>query len=89
MPERSKIDVPDWIRTLTAYPPGKPIEELEREYGIRDSIKIASNENPLGPSPKAVEAIGAALATCTAIPKATATTCARRSPSVSMFRRSR
>ncbi len=61
MPERSKIDVPDWIRTLTAYPPGKPIEEVEREYGISGSIKIASNENPLGPSPKAVEAIRAVL----------------------------
>lgn len=45
------------IETLTPYPPGKPIEELEREMGILDSIKIASNENPLGPSPKAVEAI--------------------------------
>src|SRR5437667_206336 len=54
--------VPEWIRTLTPYPPGKPIEELERELGIRDSIKLASNENPLGPSPKAVAAITAALA---------------------------
>jgi len=61
MPERSKIHVPDWIRTLVPYPPGKPIEEVEREQGIRDSIKLASNENPLGPSPKAVAAIGAAL----------------------------
>src|SRR5438034_214115 len=54
--------VAEWIRTLTPYPPGKPIEELERELGIRDSIKLASNENPLGPSPKAVAAITAALA---------------------------
>lgn len=52
---------PEWIRTLAPYPPGKPIEELEREYGIRDSIKLASNENPLGPSPKALEAISRAL----------------------------
>jgi histidinol-phosphate aminotransferase len=52
---------PEWVRTLSAYPPGKPIEELEREYGISDSIKLASNENPLGPSPKAVAAIGKAL----------------------------
>ena len=37
------------------------LEEVEREYGISDSVKIASNENPLGPSPKAVEAIRAAL----------------------------
>jgi histidinol-phosphate aminotransferase len=44
------------------YPPGKPIEELERELGIQGSIKLASNENPLGPSPKAVAAMQAALA---------------------------
>jgi len=53
--------VPEWIRALAPYPPGKPIEELEREYGIFGSIKLASNENPLGPSPKAVAAITAAL----------------------------
>ena len=53
--------VPAWIRTLAPYAPGKPIEELERELGIRDSIKLASNENPLGPSPKALAAIAAAL----------------------------
>jgi histidinol-phosphate aminotransferase len=45
------------IETLVPYPPGKPIEELERELGIKGSIKLASNENPLGPSPLAVEAI--------------------------------
>ena len=47
--------------SLAPYPPGKPIEELEREYGITDSIKLASNENPLGPSPRAVAAMRAAL----------------------------
>jgi histidinol-phosphate aminotransferase len=56
-----KALVPEWIRALAPYPPGKPIEELEREYGIYGSIKLASNENPLGPSPKAVAAIAAAL----------------------------
>jgi histidinol-phosphate aminotransferase len=45
------------IETLVPYPPGKPIEELEREMGISDSIKLASNENPLGPSPLAIEAM--------------------------------
>lgn len=45
------------IRDLAPYEPGKPMEELERELGISDSIKLASNENPLGPSPMAVEAI--------------------------------
>ena len=49
--------VPEEIASLVPYPPGKPIEEVEREYGIEGSIKLASNENPLGPSPKAVEAI--------------------------------
>lgn len=49
------------IESLVAYPPGKPIEELEREYGVSGSIKLASNENALGPSPKAVAAIAAAL----------------------------
>ena len=53
--------VPNWVLSLTPYQPGKPIEEVEREYGISNSVKIASNENPLGPSPKALEAIRAAL----------------------------
>jgi histidinol-phosphate aminotransferase len=51
------IRVPDNIAKLKPYPPGKPLEELEREYGISDSIKLASNENPLGSSPLALEAI--------------------------------
>lgn len=45
------------IRELAPYQPGKPMEELERELGIESSIKLASNENPLGPSPKAIEAL--------------------------------
>ena len=45
------------VEDLVPYPPGKPIEELERELGISGSIKLASNENPLGPSPKAIQAI--------------------------------
>jgi histidinol-phosphate aminotransferase len=53
--------VPDYIRTLVPYTPGKPIEEVEREYGIANSVKLASNENPLGPAPKALEAIRAKL----------------------------
>ncbi|MFN3480019.1 MAG: histidinol-phosphate transaminase [Thermodesulfovibrionales bacterium] len=51
------IRPPDYISTIKPYVPGKPIEELERELGIRDSVKLASNENPLGPSPLAIEAI--------------------------------
>jgi len=45
------------IETLRPYVPGKPVEALERELGIHGAVKLASNENPLGPSPKAVEAI--------------------------------
>ena len=45
------------VAKLPPYPPGKPIEELEREMGIFGSIKLASNENALGSSPKAVNAI--------------------------------
>jgi len=49
--------VHEGVADLVPYPPGKPIEELERELGIKGSIKLASNENPLGPSPLAVRAI--------------------------------
>ncbi|MDQ1334022.1 MAG: histidinol-phosphate aminotransferase [Thermodesulfobacteriota bacterium] len=49
--------VREGVEGLIPYPPGKPIEELEREMGIRGSIKLASNENPLGTSPLAVQAI--------------------------------
>ncbi len=45
------------LRTLQPYVPGKPVEELERELGIKGAIKLASNENPLGPSPRAIEAM--------------------------------
>ena len=51
----------DGIEKLIPYPPGNPIEELERELGIYDSIKLASNENPLGPSPMAMKAIQASI----------------------------
>jgi histidinol-phosphate aminotransferase len=52
-----EIPVPENIAKLKPYPPGKPLDELEREYGITDSIKLASNENPLGSSPLALKAI--------------------------------
>jgi histidinol-phosphate aminotransferase len=60
--EKEMITVSENIKNITPYTPGKPIEELERELGISGSIKLASNENPLGPSPKAVAAIKRALA---------------------------
>jgi histidinol-phosphate aminotransferase len=56
-----KLTVPQGIQGIAPYVPGKPIEELEREYGIQGSIKLASNENPLGPSPRAMAAVGRAL----------------------------
>ena len=49
------------VRNLTPYQPGKPVEELERELGIVSSIKLASNENPLGASKKAIAAAQEAL----------------------------
>ncbi len=55
------IRVPDHILAIKPYVPGKPIEELERELGVAHSIKLASNENPLGPSPLAVAAVREAL----------------------------
>jgi histidinol-phosphate aminotransferase len=53
--------VAPYIRDCATYQPGKPIEEVERELGIKNIIKMASNENPLGPSRKALKAIEAAL----------------------------
>ena len=48
--------VADHIANLRPYVPGKPIEEVKRELGLSDIIQLASNENPLGPSPRALEA---------------------------------
>jgi histidinol-phosphate aminotransferase len=49
------------VRGLKPYEPGKPLTELEREYGIKQAIKLASNENPLGPGAKALAAIRAQI----------------------------
>ena len=56
----SDLAVPG-VRGLTPYQPGKPISELERELGIQHIVKLASNENPLGPSPLALEAAARCL----------------------------
>jgi histidinol-phosphate aminotransferase len=53
--------IPDYLRGLPVYVPGKPIEEVERELKIH-AVKLASNENPLGPSPKGIAAARAVLA---------------------------
>jgi histidinol-phosphate aminotransferase len=52
--------IPDYIQGLPAYVPGKPIEEVEQDLKIH-AVKLASNENPLGPSPKAMDAARRAL----------------------------
>jgi histidinol-phosphate aminotransferase len=51
------IKIPDWITNLKPYIPGKPIGELAEEKGLSKIVKLASNENPLGPSPKAIQAV--------------------------------
>ena len=53
--------IPGYIRGLPVYVPGRPIEDVERELKIH-AIKLASNENPLGPSPKGMEAARQVLA---------------------------
>jgi histidinol-phosphate aminotransferase len=53
--------VPDYIRELRPYIPGKPVAEVTRELGLSSVIKLASNENPLGPPPKAIEAMKEAV----------------------------
>src|SRR5688572_12601188 len=62
--------VPPHVRGLDVYQPGKPVEELERELGITGAIKVASNENPLGPAPRAVAAATAALTSANLYPDA-------------------
>jgi histidinol-phosphate aminotransferase len=61
---------PDYVRSIEPYVPGKPIEELAREYGLAEEsiVKLASNENPRGPSPKARDAVVAACAGITRYP---------------------
>lgn len=56
------------VQDLSPYQPGKPMEELEREFGIRESIKLASNENPLGPGALALEAMRGQLSTVARYP---------------------
>lgn len=61
------------LKDLTAYKPGKPIEDVKKEYGLEKVIKLASNENPLGCSPKAVEAIKNSLDSLAIYPDGNAT----------------
>ncbi|MDB4894635.1 MAG: hisC, partial [Firmicutes bacterium] len=50
------------VKTMRPYVPGKPVEDVQRELGITDLVKLNQNENPLGPSPKALAAAQHALA---------------------------
>jgi histidinol-phosphate aminotransferase len=61
---------PEYVRGIAPYVPGKPVEELAREYGLAEAsiVKLASNENPRGPSPRVRDAIVAAAADVTRYP---------------------
>jgi histidinol-phosphate aminotransferase len=56
-----KLKISDAILSIAPYVPGKPLAELERELGIVNAIKLASNENPIGPSPLALDALQGVL----------------------------
>ena len=58
------------VLALSPYQPGKPIEEVAREFGLTHIVKLASNENPLGPSPKALTAIATHQTQCARYPDA-------------------
>lgn len=59
---------PEYVSKIEPYQPGMPVEELERELGITNSVKLASNENPVGPSPMAVQALAAPASTLNRYP---------------------
>ena len=64
--------VPKHIRNLQSYKPGRPIEDVRRELGLKHIIKLASNENPYGPSPMALDAVQSALTDSFRYPDASA-----------------
>src|SRR5688500_15581576 len=64
------LEVGENIARLTPYQPGKPIDEVKRELGLKEVIKLASNENSLGPSPLALEAIRESAARANLYPDA-------------------
>ena len=68
MPTQWESLANEHILGIAPYEPGKPIEELGRELGIHDAIKLASNENPLPPSDRVQKAVAAALATLNRYP---------------------
>ncbi|HSJ37078.1 MAG TPA: histidinol-phosphate transaminase [Planococcus sp. (in: firmicutes)] len=72
MPNTSNIKTRKTLDIIQPYSPGKPIWEVQKELGLERVIKMASNENPLGPSPKAVKAIQESLADLNRYPDADA-----------------
>lgn len=60
------------VQAMRPYVPGKPVEDVQRELGLTDLVKLNQNENPLGPSPRAVEAVRAALARAHTYPEGSA-----------------
>lgn len=66
------------VKSLAPYVPGRPIEEIEREFGVAGAMKLASNENPLGPSPMALAAAHEALASVHRYPDGSATLLRRK-----------
>jgi histidinol-phosphate aminotransferase len=73
---------PAWVRDIAPYVPGKPVEELAREFHLDPAgiVKLASNENPRGPSPKALAAIATAAADLTRYPDGNGSRSGPRSP---------
>src|SRR5438876_5185861 len=76
------------LRDIAVYEPGKPIEETARELGTEPDaiIKLASNENPLGPSPKAIESMRAALSNAHLYPDGSGFYLCKRSQPTSVSR---
>ena len=60
------------VLNLAPYQPGKPVEELERELGLKQIVKLASNENPLGPTPQLQVHLGEILKDCARYPDGSA-----------------
>lgn len=67
-----QLEIPSYIRTLSPYVPGKPIDETQREFKLKKVVKLASNENPRGSGPKAIAAVKKALAEQNRYPDASA-----------------
>ncbi len=68
--KRGRLKVRACVRDIQPYQPGKPVEEVERELGIRGAVKLASNENSRGPAPRVIQALKQAAASAGVYPDA-------------------